>query len=187
MAPLDRVHIILNDAYGVGGFMARVHPNEDVRAAATEAEEVQQKWLANLALNRDLYESVQTYASTDDAAQLSDERQRNLEFWLRDFRRARHELDSDARRELQDLKARLIEIQVEADQNIDSWGDGLDLTRADLAGLPDAYIDRLAPGAKEATFHVSVAYPDYIPFIEQATNRELRQRMQFKFMNRAAE
>jgi Zn-dependent oligopeptidase len=28
MAPLDRCLVLLNDAYGVGGFMARVHPDD---------------------------------------------------------------------------------------------------------------------------------------------------------------
>jgi Zn-dependent oligopeptidase len=61
------------------------------------------------------------------------------------------------------------------------------MTREDLMGLPDAYIERLESGDAEDTFRVSMEYPDYIRFIEEAENRDLRRQMQFKFWNRAAE
>ena len=61
------------------------------------------------------------------------------------------------------------------------------MTREDLAGLPETYIERLEPGETEGTYRVSMDYPDYIPFIEEAQNRDLRRQMQFKFWNRAAE
>lgn len=187
MKPLDDATIVLGDAFGVGSYMARVHPDDDVRAAGAACEEKQQKWSADLAFNRELYDAVRAYADTDEAAALDGERRRNLEFWLRDFRLAGQELDADARSELRDLRGRLIELQVEAGRNIDDWEDGMDMTRDQLDGLPDAYIGRLTAGEAPDTFHVSVAYPDYIPFIEQATNRDLRRQMQFKFLNRAAD
>src|SRR5665811_828771 len=49
-----------------------------------------------------------------------------------------------------------------------------------------SYIERLEPGSGHGSFLVSMRYPDYIPFIEQAENRDLRRQMQFKFWNRAA-
>ena len=187
IAPLDRCFVVLGDAYGVGGFMARVHPDESVRAAGAQAEEKQQKWLADLDFNRGLYEAVRAYAATEDASSLVGERRRNLEFWLRDFRRAGHELSEAERDEVQQLRSRLIEIQVASDRNLDEWEDGIEVTREDLDGLAESYIERLAPGSADGTYRVTVDYPDYFPFVHEATNRELRRALQFKFMNIAAD
>jgi len=186
LGPLDQALTTLNDAYGVGGFMAQVHADEAVRAAGAAAEEKQQKWAAGLAFRRDLYEAVDAYATSDDAAALTGERRRNLEFWMRDFRRAGQELPTEERDEIERLRNRLIEINVAYEQHLSEWEDGIDMTPDQLTGLPASYVARLDPGSSAGTLRVTVAYPDYVPFMDQASDRELRRRLQFKFLNRAA-
>ncbi len=186
LAPLDQSFVILSDAFGVGGFMSQVHPDEDIRAAGAEAEEKYSKWLAGLAFRRDLYEAIKSYSLTDDAAGLTGEKERNLEYWLRDFRLAGQDLPSEERAEIEALRNKLIEVNVAFERNLSEWEDGIDVTAAQLDGLPQSYIDRLAPGSRQGEYRVTVAYPDYVPFMDQAENRMLRQWLQFKFMNRAA-
>jgi thimet oligopeptidase len=187
LAPLDRAGVAISDAAGRGSFMARVHSDADVRAAAVAAEERTAKWGSDLIMRSDLAAAIRSYATTDDAANLDGLEARSLNFWLRDLRRAGHDLDADDRERLRELQQRLIELQVAFSSNLDEWDDGIEMTRDDLAGLPDDYIDRLDPGESEGTFRVSMSYPDYIPFVEEAENRDLRRQMQFKFWNRAAE
>ena len=187
MAPLDAAGVLVSDASGRGAFMARVHPDAAVRAAAVAMEERLAKWGSDLIMRDDLATAVRSYAATADAANLDGLEARNLAFWLRDLRRAGHDLDGPDRERLRTLRQRLIELQVAFGSNLDEWDDGIDMTREELAGLPDAYIEGLKPGAVEGTYRVSMNYPDYIPFIEQAENRDLRQRMQYKFWNRAAD
>ena len=107
LAPVDRALILVNDAFGVGGFMARVHTDDAVRAAGAQAEEKVEKWLADLPFGRDLYQAVEGYANSDDARALDGEQRRNLEFWLRDFRRAGQQLGSEDRTALRGLRSRL--------------------------------------------------------------------------------
>jgi len=187
ISSLDTAHIVLSDAYGIGPYMARVHPDDAIREAGSVADEKYKKWSAALAFNRDLFEAVKAYSESDDADALRGERRRRVEFLLRDFRRAGQYLDEAGRSKLQALKNRLIELHVAFSRNLDEWEDGIDMTSEDLAGLPEEYIARLSPGTADGTFHVSVAYPDYIPFMEDARNRDLRRRLQFKFYNQAAE
>ncbi|MEA3510994.1 MAG: M3 family metallopeptidase [Actinomycetota bacterium] len=187
LAPLDRAGVAISDAAGSGSFMARVHTNADVRAAAVAAGERTAKWGSDLIMRSDLAAAIRSYATTEDARDLNDLETRNLEFWLRDLRRAGHDLDDGDRERLRDLQQRLIELQVAFSSNLDEWDDGIEMTRDDLAGLPDSYIDRLESGDSEGTFRVSMNYPDYIPFVEEAENRDLRRQMQYKFWNRAAE
>ena len=187
LAPLDQVGVLLSDASGEGSFMARVHPDAGVRGAGVAAGERTSKWAADLLMRDDLATAVRTYAATDAAENLVGLQERNLAFWLRDLRRAGHDLSDDDRARLRDLQQRLIEVQVEFASNLDEWDDAIEMVRDDLAGLPETYVDRLAPGAEEGTYRVSMAYPDYLPFVQEADNRDLRRRMQFKFWNRATE
>ena len=187
MAPLDEVAAVLVAASGAGPFMARVHPDKAVRDAAQEAEERLTKWQSDLPFRRDLYEAVERYAATGEAAVLTGERARLLEFTRRDFRRAGQELTEQQRAEVQRLRTRLVELGVAFTRNIDEHEDWLDLTRDELAGLDDDYVARLSPGAAEGTYRVSLDYPDYVPFMDDALRRDLRQQLQFKFYTKALE
>ncbi|MBI5156472.1 MAG: Zn-dependent oligopeptidase [Acidimicrobiia bacterium] len=187
MAPLDRLGARMVDAYGKGPFMARAHPDRAVREAAQAAEETLSKWQSDLVFRRDLYEAIEAFAATPEAAALGDERRRFLEFTRRDFRRAGHGLSAEARGEVQRHRTRLVELEVAFSRNIDEFEDGLDLTKDQLAGLPDDALARLAAGKEPGTYRVSLDYPDYYPFMDQAHDRELRRALQFKFFNKAVD
>ena len=187
MAPLDRVAALTTIASGRGPFMARVHPDKAVRDAAQAAEERLSKWVSDLAFRRDLYEAVEEYTATEEAAALQGEDARLLAFARRDFRRAGHALGEEQRAEVQRLRTRLVELGVAFARNIDEYQDGLDLTREELDGLPEDYISRLSAGSAEGTYRVSLDYPDYYPFMDQARRADLRRQMQFKFYNQALE
>ncbi len=187
MAQLEKAGAIVADAYGKGPFLARVHPDREVQARAVQLEERLQKWSTDIAFRRDLFETVQAYAAGDEAASLSPIRRRLVDHWMRDFRRAGHELDESARAALQEKQLRLIELQVEFSKNLDEWDDGIDVTSEELTGMSAEYISRLAPGTAKGTYRISMAYPDYVPFLEQGANRDLRRRLQHKFWNQAVE
>lgn len=186
IAPLEEVGTLLGEAYGKSPFMARVHPDREVRDKATEIGERLTKWGTDLIFRTDLYNAIREYSETEEASNLSGLEARLVEHWMRDLRRAGHELSASDRDELQRLQQRLIELQVEFSKNLDEWDDFIEVTRDDLAGLPDEYISGLSEGSQPDTFKVGMAYPDYIPFMEQAERRDLRKLLQFKFWNRAS-
>ncbi|MCP3995992.1 MAG: Zn-dependent oligopeptidase [bacterium] len=186
IAPLERAGTVLGVAYGRSPFMARVHAEREVRDQATETEERLTKWASDLVFRSDLYQAVLEYSSTQEAQALTDAKARLVAHWMRDFRRAGHELSAADRAELQRIQQRLIELQVEYSKNLDEWEDTMEVTRDDLSGLPTEYIDGLEAGSAPDTLKVGMAYPDYIPFMEQADRRDLRKALQFKFWNRAA-
>lgn len=185
--PLEEVGTILGEAYGRSPFMARVHPDREVRDNANAVGERLTKWATDLVFRTDLYEAVREYSETDEAGALTGLEARLVEHWLRDFRRAGQELSAEDRAELQRLQQRLIELQVAFSQNLDEWDDYIEVTRDDLTGLPEDYINGLTEGDTAGTLKVGMAYPDYIPFMEQAERRDLRKTIQYKFWNRAAE
>ena len=187
LGPIDQALAVLSTAYGEGAFMARVHPEPAVRDAGQAAEEKLTKWRVDLPFREDLNAAVVAYAATADAAGLDGERRRFLDHLRRDLRRAGHDLSAEQRAELQALRARLVELEVAFQRNIDEYSDGLELTRDDLAGLPATYVEALRPGEAPGTLRVTLDYPEYYPFMDEADRRDLREQLEFRMYNQARE
>ncbi len=187
MLPIDQALDRLQDTYGRTAFMARVHADPAVRDAGQVAEERLAKWRVALPFRDDLYGAVRAFAATGEAAAQTGERRRLVDHWLRDFQRAGQGLSGEARAELRQLQDRLVELEVVFQRNVDEYRDGIEVTRDDLAGLPDAYIERLPAGSRPGTWEVTLEYPSVFPFLDQADRRDLRERLESKLYNRAAE
>jgi oligopeptidase A len=187
MAPLDEAETLVSDGYGVGPFLARAHPDQAIRAAAVDLEEQVAKWRTNLVFRRALYEALSEYAATDEAEALTGTRRRYLDFWLRDLRRAGHALSDEDRATLQRRQQRLVELEVGFATNLDAYEDWIVAGPEDLAGLPDDYVARLDDADEPGMKKVTLAYPDYRPFMEHSPRRDLRKALQHKFWNRAVE
>ena len=187
LAPLDDITDLVTRLDGETAFMGYVHPDAEIRSTGKRLEERLSKWGVELAFRDDLYAAVKRYSETDEAAALSGERARFLEFTMRDLRNAGHELDPESRRKVKEMTTRLVELGIKFEQNIADDTSHLDLTRADLDGLPDSYVDALEPGEAADTFRVTMAYPHVIPFFDNARRRDLRQQIHALFNNRAVE
>ncbi|MDQ2854078.1 MAG: Zn-dependent oligopeptidase [Chloroflexota bacterium] len=177
LRPIDLAGAAAIGGYGKGAFMAYVHPEATVRDAGQAAEEQIAKWNVGLPFREDLYRAVRAFAETDEAAALEGEQKRLLQFWLRDFRRAGHELPPADKATLESLRHRLVELEVAFARNINDDQAGIEVTREGLAGLPEAYIERLEPGSQPGTYKVSIKGPEITPFMQQAHDRELREKL----------
>jgi thimet oligopeptidase len=177
LRPIELASAAAGGGYGKTAFMAYVHPEADVRDAGQAAEEQVAKWAVGLAFREDLYRAVRAFADTREAAALAGEQKRLLDFWLRDFRRAGHELLPADKAELESLRQRLVELEVAFARNINDDQEGIEVTREGLAGLPEEYIERLDPGQEPGTYKVSIKGPELVPFLSQAHDRSLREKL----------
>ncbi|HEX2141720.1 MAG TPA: M3 family metallopeptidase [Candidatus Limnocylindria bacterium] len=173
--------------YGRSAFMAHVHPDAAVRDAAQAAEERLDKWRVGIAFREDLFRVVRAFSQTDEAATLDSEARQLLEHWMRDFRRAGHELPPEERSELEALRNRLVELQVAFSRNLNEFRDWIEVTLEELDGLPHDYVERLTPGERPGTYRVSLDYPEYNPFLEQAHSRPHREALFRKDWTKAAD
>ncbi|HKZ20093.1 MAG TPA: M3 family metallopeptidase [Acidimicrobiia bacterium] len=187
LSPLNEIEDLLVRTYGRTAFMGYVHTDKEVRDAGNAAEERIQKWAVDLIFRPDFYRAIKSYSESPEAAELKGERGRALEFLLRDLRKAGHELDDEARAEVKKLTERLVELGVLFQRNIDEHQDHLLVTRADLEGMPESYIEGLEAGEAEGTLKVTMAYPDVVPFMENSPRRDLREELSRKFNSRAVE
>ena len=189
MQPLDAVANVLGRAGGRYGFLAYVHPDEALRATALESEQRLETYGTTLGFREDTYRAVSAYAQTPEAAALEGVPARFLERTLRDYRRNGFELPPGARARIQALKERLVDLGTRFRRNIDEYEDALLLTRDQLDGMPDSYIDTLTEvdTPDGPRFRVSLDYPEMYPFLEGARAETLRRELFTKNHNKAAE
>lgn len=160
-------------------FMAYVHADAPMREAAHEWEQKLDSYSIGLAFRDDLYEATRAFAETEEAATLTGEDARLLERELRDYRRNGFELPPEERERIRELFEKLVALGVDFRKAIDEWDDGILVTRDELAGLPDAYIDALATERVdgEIRYKVSLDYPEIFPFLANAESRERRREL----------
>jgi len=187
LRPLDRIADILAHSQSNYAFMGYVHPVKTVRDAAKTAEEKNSQFGVEVVFREDLNAAVQEYSSTEEAASLTGEQARFLEFTLRDLRRAGHDLDPETRASVKMKTERLVTLGVQFQQNIDEWDDEILVTREELDGLPDSFIDGLDVDEKSGKYKVTIAYPHLIPFVENAASRPHREELRYKFNTVAVE
>jgi thimet oligopeptidase len=164
-------------------FLANVSPREDVRTAARLIEEDWTQHYAKMMSRRDLFAAVQAYVAKGEA--LSPVDQRLLELLQSGFQDAGLHLKDAERMRLLDMRKRLATLESAFQENIEADNDGLQLTGEELKGLPQDYVDRLER-TEDGKYVVTLDYPDYHPFMQQAENGDARRRLELKFNNRAA-
>lgn len=169
----------VSQASGQHAFMAYVSADEALRTAAREWDEKLDKYLVGLSFREDLYAAVKAFAGTAEAAALEGEDARWLAHELRDYRRNGFDLPAAERQKVRALFDELVELDVRFRKNIDDYEDGIVVTREQLAGLPDAWIENLAKVQEDGVtkYRVSLDYPEIQPFMANSQDAALRREL----------
>lgn len=169
----------VSQASGQYAFMAYVSADDALRGAAREWDEKLDKYLVGLSFREDLYAAIRAFAGTAEAAGLSGEDARWLEHELRDYRRNGFDLPAEQRQRVRRLFDELVELDVQFRKNIDEYEDGIAVTREQLAGLPEAWIENLQQVDEAGTrkYRVSLDYPEIQPFMANSPDQTLRREL----------
>ena len=161
--------------------MQAVHPDAKFRDSATAMMRKASAAQTALALNHEVYAAL----SAINLKQADAATRYYLTRQLLEFRLAGVDKDVATRARLKKLNDDLTEEQSAFERNI---SDGqLNVTvkdRAELAGLPQDYVDRHNPG-KDGLITITTDYPDTIPVFKFAKSDDLRRRLFLAFNNRA--
>lgn len=187
LVPLSDAAAAVWTADGRGALIGRIHPDSGVRDAANAARERTEKWRNGLAQRDEVAACVRGFAGTREAAGLSGAQRRALLLWLRDLRRAGHELEPSSRVELASLRNRLVELAVVFDRQLRDWSDAIELAPDDLDGLAPAFVEQLPDGSTAGTKSLPIVWSTVLPFLEQSTRRDLREVALRKFLSVAAD
>ena len=187
--PLDEISNVFNQASGSYGFLSQVSADEDLREIAHKQEERLSVFAAGLGFREDIDRALKAYASRAELEALPDDARRLLEFALRDYRRNGLDLDKGTRDELQGLQERLVGLGIQFRKNIDDYEDYIEVSRNELDGLPDGYIERLRSVEVDGAvrYRVGLDYPELHPFLDAAHDGERRRELFHKNHNKAAD
>lgn len=161
--------------------LAYFHQDPAVREAAAELETLGSKIKAEVFTRRDVYKVLKAYADTRPI--LDKEQQRLLDKWLIKFERNGMGLSDKKLKKFVELNNKRLEKITQYNVNLNNYQDQLILSREQLDGMEDTYISRLAR-TPDGKYIVTLKYPDYNPFMANATNEEARKALQIKFANR---
>ena len=174
------INIALGNAFAVASLMSNVHPDEAVRNRAEAAAQAASRLLTEIGLDRDLFEVLDAV----DPSELDDAGRRVLSLTLRDFRRAGVDQDDDVRDRLRKLNERETEVGQTFAKNIRDSVRTIRIEPERLDGLPADYIEAHPPG-EDGLVTITTEYPDYVPFMTFAKDREARAALLHEFRNRA--
>ena len=178
----------LEDAYTSYWFVPKnlsllsyFHQNADVREAAAnlEAKGVDKK--LSVFARKDVYKALKEYADTKP--QLNHEDARLLAKWLERFERAGMALSEKDAEAYAKLNTERLNKITQYNVNLNNYKDELVVTREELDGLGETYINRLER-TKDGKYIVTLKYPDYNPFMSSAKSEKARKALQEKFARR---
>lgn len=181
---LDDAVLEINSAAEFPYLMAVAHPDEKVREAAKLCEPKTDKLMTAMWLDADLAAVIRAYAARSEP--LVGERARLLADVLRDFRRNGLELPPDKQKRLRELNQEITAVGQEFMQNIAKSVGKIEVTPAQLAGLPKEYVAKHPPNAA-GKVEITTDYPDFFPFVTYAKDRKAALDLYVKFTNRGGE
>lgn len=149
-------------------------PDRAVRDAAKEAIDTLSREMIDLEYDEELYKAVKAYAEKKET--LAPEDARLLDDALRGYRRMGFELPAEKREVLKTKLKELSDLSTQFSQNINEYQDYITVTREELAGLPDHYIEGLRKDEK-GNYVITLDYPDIGPYMQYAESAEKRKEL----------
>jgi len=183
-ALLTRVRLVFNA-------MSAVDATDEMQRIANESAPLVASHVDDLRLDEQLFARVKAVWEQRDALGLKPEQAKLLERHYKDFVRGGANLAPDQKEELRRVNQELSVLELEFGDNLLAETKGFALVLEgpeDLAGLPQAVVDAAAEAAKarglEGKWVVGLDKPSMIPFLENSTRRDLRQRLFEAYVNR---
>jgi thimet oligopeptidase len=173
----DRIHMMIEDAYGPISLLNSVHPDAEVRNAGDRALIEESVFMTELFQNEQLYERVRRVVPRTNAQK---QLRKDL---LEAFEDSGVALPPEKRDRFKAISERITELAQEFSKNIRESKTVLTFNSEECEGLPQSYLDRVSRDG-QGNIVVGFDYPDYVPFMSNAANEEARKRYYIANTNR---
>ena len=170
LTAFDRLSEVINDGNGEASLYRQVSPTAASRTAGEKCEVRMASEQTKLSLSRPIYEHLKAIPAPADAAT-----KLYLTRTLGAFERAGIALDPAGRAKAQALSDEVSTLSTEFEANIPKGQRTVSATPAELAGVPEDFIDAHKPGA-DGKITLRTDSTDYVPVMTYAKDRSLRER-----------
>jgi peptidyl-dipeptidase Dcp len=165
---------------------------DELHELAEKIGPITSNFSSDIILDETLFNRVNIVYNQKDRYDLDTEQKTLLEDTYKSFVRGGALLNEDDKAKLREINEELSTLGPSFMNNASKSAEAFEMiidNEDDLAGLPDSAIEAAAFAAKEkgleGQWRFSLDYPSYIPFVQYADNRELREKMWRAFANRA--
>lgn len=183
----------LSRAWGAVGHLMSVNDSEALRKVFNEMLPVVTNFWVSLSQNEKLFEKFKAIRDSEAFASMPPVRRKIVNDELRDFRLAGAALPPDKRLEVKALEERLSTLSQKFSENLldatNAWEKVLpDATR--LEGIPSdtlALYQASAAQKGKTGYRITLQFPSYLPLMQYARDRRLREEVYRAFTTRASE
>ncbi|MEW6253341.1 MAG: M3 family metallopeptidase, partial [Planctomycetota bacterium] len=193
VAPLEDANEKLGRAWGQVSHLHSVMDSSELREAYNANLPKITVYYAELGQNEALYAKYKALAASPAFAALSPARRKIVENELRDFRLGGAELPADKKARFMQVQEELAQLSAKFEENLlDATNDyALVIDEKDeLAGIPDDVLEAARAAAEAAGttgWKFTLHMPSYLPVMQYADSRELRQILYRAYVTRASE
>jgi peptidyl-dipeptidase Dcp len=165
--------------------MNSAHTNEQIQALARELSPMLSKHRDDIAMNEKLFQKIKAVYEKRNESKLDSSKIRVIEKYYRDFERNGANLSKEDQEKLRKINEELSSLSVKFSENILAETNKNFIlvidNEKDLDGLPQNAIDAASEAAKakemEGKWVFGLSNPSWIPFLQYANNRDLREKL----------
>ncbi|HAM42266.1 MAG TPA: hypothetical protein DCP52_00255 [Elusimicrobia bacterium] len=172
------------NALGMSGFLSYVSTDKKFRDAANDLQMQISQYMVDVATRRDVYKAIREY--TDTNPKLDPVQAKLVKEMLIGFKNSGMDLNDADLEKFKALNKEKAEYIIKFDKNIQEYKDPLAVTQEQLKGLGEDYIQKLAK-TDDGKYLVTLDYPDYVPFMQNADDEQARKELEFKFNRRGGQ
>jgi thimet oligopeptidase len=163
------------------GLLKATSPKKEVRDAANTVSDTLTKQFVDIEFDPRMYQAVKEYAAKRE--KLTGPEKILFDDMRKSYARMGLDLPLAKRMKLKAALTRLGKLGTAFDRNLAEYKDCIKVTRAELDGLPETYIQNLKRD-KQGRYLVTLAYPDIFPYLAGAHDEKRRKELQEKFNRR---
>jgi oligopeptidase A len=193
VTPLEDANEKLGRAWGQVSHLHSVMDSPELREVYNACLPKITIFYAELGQNEALFAKFKALKARPDFAALSGPRKKIVENELRDFRLGGAELQADKKARFMQVQEELAQLSAKFEENL------LDATNdyalfiddaAQLAGVPDDALEAMQAAAEadgKTGWKITLHMPSYLPVMQYADNRDLREQLYRAYVTRASE
>jgi oligopeptidase A len=193
VAPLEDANEKLARAWGVVGHLHGVLDSPELRAAYNANQPKIVQYYTELGQNLGLFEKYKALRSSAEFAALTPAQRKIVDNEIRDFRLSGAELSPEKKQRFAAISEELAHLATRFSENLldatNSFALHID-NESELAGIPEDVVQSARAAAEKdgkSGWKFSLQAPSYVPFMQYADRRKLREQMYRAYVTRASE
>jgi oligopeptidase A len=192
VAPLEDANERIGRAWGQVAHLHAVMDNPELREVYNANLPKVTKYWTELGQNQQLFEKYKALRDSKEFPGLSPARKRIVENAIRDFRLGGAELPPEKKQRYAEIQEELARLSAKFSENVLDATNAFSIfvTQEQTAGIPEDILEAAREAAQKdgkEGWKFTLHMPSYLPLMQYADNRELREKMYYASSTRASE